>query len=173
MKIKREVKIGYIPNEWLISLLLVSGCIAKRFIREKYRHKALCGKSELRNFKNRLQQSSLLEHYPEYGVQDWYKDFMYCATVYGAGAADYFNLEMYKKTDLALQGFVTKYMQWHDIVPFFNTDYYAEVNNVLRDKVAFNLKFKDLLHRDFLMIEEGTTLEEFCNFLQGKDKYVI
>ena len=38
MKIKREVRIGCIPNEWLISLLLVSGRIAKRFIRKKYRH---------------------------------------------------------------------------------------------------------------------------------------
>lgn len=35
MKIKREVRIGYVPNEWLISLLLVSGRIAKRFIRKK------------------------------------------------------------------------------------------------------------------------------------------
>lgn len=172
MKIKRSVNLGYIPNEWLLPLWLASGRAAKRLTKKQYCHKALCGKRELEDFENRLQKSGLLKSCPEYSEQDWREDFMYCTAVYGAGAADYFNLEMYKKTDLAIRGFVTKYMQWHDIVPAFNTDYYAKVNDVLRDKVAFNLKFKDLLHRDFMMIEKGTTLEKFCDFLQGKDKYV-
>ena len=173
MGLLKNEKIGYIgSNSQVLDLLMKSYRIGIRFIRKEYRGKMYCGFKELNEFENRLHNSELMSQYPDCSEKDWKMHFLYCASVYGGGAADYFNLEMYKKNDIALKGFVTKYMQWHDIIPFFNTDYYAEINEVLRDKVMFNEKFQDLIHRDFLQIEENTSLDMFKNFLAEKDKYV-
>lgn len=162
-----------IPNHIIINMFVKNPWFGRKLLRRRFHQKAYIALDDLKKLKIELEKQGLILKYPHVTYNEWKNDFLYCSIAYGARLSDYLNLELYKKSELSRKGFVTSYMQWHDIVPGFNGDYHGENVKVLRDKVLFNKYFGDLIGRKWIYITEKTTIEDLNNFINDETKIVL
>lgn len=95
-------------------------------------------------------------------------DLMWCIIFYKAGYSDYIYFEMYKLNHKNRLTILTRGK---------NNAYIKKLNpkiywKFIDDKVLFNIKFKDYLHRDFMKLEDNN-FEEFKDFLLKHSTIIV
>lgn len=94
-------------------------------------------------------------------------DMFLCMLIYKASPINYEKFEFYRLPHKLRKTYVTNGISQKMIKKFNNPDFIY----VFEDKAVFAQRFNDLYKRDYL-VTSSMTLETFCEFVKGKEKFI-